>query len=1008
MSSKPSARESAKAKTSAAPAANKDFSKSPIRAPKEVLDRICGRAHYLTTQMIWLANNREKDKGDPKVGGHPAACASSLHITGALHLIAKTGFDYIANKPHAAPVDHSYNYLLKLMLNNGAHATPADPAAHFAEHGPEFLGQDLSRLSQEDMDLAMEGLRKFSQNGEPVFQSYHSAYDSDHHGFLPSGTVGIPPVNAGYLAHAYRFAKDHGYEVPDAHFWSIIGDSEFREGSLHEAIPDFAERELGNLTWIVDYNRQSLDGHRITNKEIMNGTDDKRIERTLHANGWDVIQVQHGHKRLELFKRPGGEVFKKFLEEELQDYEFQALLLVHDFAALRQGMLKTHPHLKQFLSGVNDQELFWAFRDLGGHDIIALAKAMLESKENPRKPTMIIAHTLKGWGLENAAEPGNHSSLPTQDEVDALRRAQDLSFDRGGKLDENRYFEGFDEKTEEGKYLKMRGDELYAEIKTQYALRDKNWASFQERMKTNGEIPVAMGISLKMAQYPHTQWMLGQLTAKLTRIANAPLDASKISADKTTDAKAPKALPAEELPWRVPAELFVTMAPDVGTSTNLNPAMDGHIFGAAVTQDIETQLGVKDKKLPDLVPGEENDDRFIRFEIAESNVMSCVGSYGKIREFLGIPILPLMTVYDFFIKRAHDQFFYNLYWKSSFICVGTPAGVTLSPEGAQHGWKSDFQIPNQITWEPFFCQELDWILSDAIRRHMTGDNTGRTGVVIRGVTRGAEQKAFAQNLKRQLRFKKDRSQMLHATGFEMPGAVDEATIESMSEDEMFEVVRQDVLAGAYFLVDYRGYAGYEPGDNVVNIFALGSLTTEALKASDQLLRRGIYANVIVVTSTDLMLGVQAHNDDYALLKERLQLNANLHLVPTSYTNGQGNGQGTPELVTVAGRRVPCVSVHDGEPGLMDNIGSALGVRQEALAVRKHSKCGRPNEIYAYHHLDSESIIEACGKVLSETALEQVEIAPHVLQALSQANAEAAGSSKPNWRALWPERPTDTH
>ncbi|MDX9731528.1 MAG: pyruvate dehydrogenase, partial [Bdellovibrionales bacterium] len=304
MSSKSSARESA---------TKKSVSKSPIRASQEVLDRICGRAHYLTTQMIWLANNREKDKGDPKVGGHPAACASSLHITGALHLLVKSGFDYIANKPHAAPVDHSYNYLLKLLLKNGGHsATPV-----------EFLNPDLSRFSQEEMDEAMLNLRKFSQNGEPVFQSYHSAYDSDHHGFLPSGTVGIPPVNVGYMAHAYRFSKDHGYEVPDAHFWAIIGDSEFREGSLHEAIPDFAERELGNLTWILDYNRQSLDGHRITNKEIMNGTDDKRVERTMIANGWEVIQVQHGRKRLELFKRAGGDVFQNFLENELQDYELQ-------------------------------------------------------------------------------------------------------------------------------------------------------------------------------------------------------------------------------------------------------------------------------------------------------------------------------------------------------------------------------------------------------------------------------------------------------------------------------------------------------------------------------------------------------------------------------------------------------------------------------------------------------------------------------------------------------------
>ena len=86
--------------------------------------------------MIYMANDRsDVEKGDPKVGGHPAACASSLHITGALHLLVKSGFDYIANKPHAAPVDHSYNYILDLFLN-----------------------KDLTKLSRDQCDLVMQKL----------------------------------------------------------------------------------------------------------------------------------------------------------------------------------------------------------------------------------------------------------------------------------------------------------------------------------------------------------------------------------------------------------------------------------------------------------------------------------------------------------------------------------------------------------------------------------------------------------------------------------------------------------------------------------------------------------------------------------------------------------------------------------------------------------------------------------------------------------------------------------
>lgn len=929
---------------------------------REIVEKVAKRAHYLATQMIYQANHRaDKQKGDPKIGGHVSASASALHIMGALHLIVKSGFDHIANKPHASPTDHAYNYLLDL-----------------------FLKPDLSKLSDSEKNTAMMNLRHYSKTGEPVFQSYHSALDPDNHNFLPTGTVGIPAVNAGYLALAYRYAKEHGYDVPQAHFWSLIGDSEFREGSLFEAIPDFAERQLGNLTWILDYNRQSLDGHRITNKKIMDGTDAVRVERTMRANGWEVINLQHGHLRQDLFKRAGGEAFKNFLENELEDFEFQALLLVKDMKALKKGMAKEHPSLKKFLEVVTDEELYQSLRDLGGHDILAIAEALNASKVNSNRPTFIIAHTLKGWGLKMAAAPGNHSALLQEDEMNELRAAQGIT---GDKL-----FEGFAGDTPEAKFLKQRGEELLSAIKAQHELKEKNQRYFMKRFMEHGEMPLSLDINTKLTSYPHTQWMLGQLTAKLTRIANTPLEDDQL-------AKGQKALTATEKPWKIPGELLITMAPDVGTSTNLNPAMDGKIFGVAVVQDYETDLGVKDTKLPDLVPGEEVSDRYLRFEISECNVTSCVGSFGRLRDTLGIPILPMMTVYDFFIKRALDQYFYNLYWKSSFILVGTPSGVTLSPEGAQHGWKSDFQIPNQITWEPFFCQELDWILTDAIKRHMLNNNAGRNGVLIRGVTRGAEQKDMMLYLKKQARFKNalsDGTQLCRAE-FQVANALTESDAQAWDESAILEVVRDEVLKGAYYLIDYRGYAGYVPGDNVVNIFAMGSLATEAIKASEELLSRGIYANVIVVTSPDLLIGIQGHETDYAYLKHGLGINSDLHLT------SQDEEMDAASLITVSGRRIPIVSVHDGEAGLMDNLGSIVGVKQTSLAVRKHSKCGRPEDIYHYHGIDAEAVLEACGKTLGETALEKVRVAQSILGEVA-AQPEAAT----NWRDLWPSQVGQKH
>jgi pyruvate dehydrogenase E1 component len=547
-------------------------------------------------------------------------------------------------------------------------------------------------------------------------------------------------------------------------------------------------------------------------------------------------------------------------------------------------------------------------------------------------------------------------------------------------LPKDTLFGGFDVSTKEGSYLKDRGAELLKEMKAQHAMRDENWQMYQDQFEKDGGIPESLNINFKMANHPHTQWMLGQCTAKLTRIANT-----------VGKKEGEKALTEDEKRWKLASEFLTTMAPDVGTSTNLNPAMDGKIFGAPTVEDFEKQMNVKDSKLPDLVPGQEKSDRFLRFEIAEANVMSCMGSYGRLRDTLGIPILPLMTVYDFFVKRALDQYFYNLYWKSSFILVGTPSGVSLSPEGAQHGWKSDIQIPNQITWEPAFCQELDWILSESIRLHMTGQNAGRTGVFIRGVTRGIDQKLFYGNLKKQLRFKVDQSSTLHPAGYPMDGAVDESAVESLSESEVFAHMRAEVLSGAYYLVDYRGYAGYEPGDNVVNIFSLGTMVTEALKASEELLAKGIYGNVIVVSSPDLLCGNLAHENNYELLKTSLGISGDLYLAPAM------NGHSTAgEVITLSGRRVPMVSVHDGEPGMLDNLGSIVGVKHEALAVRKHSKCGRPAEIYNYHHIDSEAIVEAAGKVLSETAMESVRLNTSLLQQVQQTSPNAPSE----WQQLW--------
>jgi pyruvate dehydrogenase E1 component len=897
-----------------------------------VVERIARRAHALAIKMIWDANHRDDvNPGDPKVGGHPASCASSLHVLAALHLVVRGPQDVLAIKPHAAPVDHALGFLMRSL-----HAVP------------------LGRRWLDDAEAAgaMGRLRRFpSRPDEPVFQSYHAESDPDGHFFLPTGSVGIPPVVSAYHALAHRFAAARGLIEAGkrAHWWSLIGDSELREGSLGEAMPDLAERELGEVTWIVDYNRQNLDGIRTPNPRGLGGSDAERIVRTFEANGWRVRDLRHGRLRRALFARPRGEALRQVLEGGFSDFAFQALLRAGDGARVREELLSRDAGLSALLRPLDDGEVQAMFADLGGHDLEGLVAALRWATEPSHAPSLILAHTVKGWGLDCAAHAGNHSALPSGEEVEALLRAVDL--------DPAAPFRHFEPGSAEGRLLAERGALVRGGAEARWAESDRRRDALAARLEAAGGLPDTLGIDLKLLPTVHTQYVWGQVAAKLIRLGQVGPEAEGLS--------------PEERRWAIAAERLVTMAPDVGTSTQLAAAMNDRVFGPETEPDWEQSYGVADRARPRLAPTEDARSRHLRFEIAEANAMCAVGAFGKLGHHLGLPLLPVMSVYDFFIKRALDQLYYDLYWRSGFVVVGTPSGVTLAPEGAQHSWKSDLQLPELVTWEPAFGVEVDWIFADTFRRLLTGELEGRHGTIVRCVTRALEQAELGRRLAAQPR------------------------LAALSPAERLERTRLDALRGGYRLVDHRGAEGYEPGENVVSIFVMGALVTEALAASDRLLGQGLYADVFVVTSADLLLGHLAEADSYAHLRGGLELDGDLRLRATAIDDRAG-------LVTLAGRRVPAVTVVDGEPGLLDNLGSVLGVRSIALGTRKPSKCGRPADTYGYLGLDAAAIVAACGRALAETAVEEVRIPARLAAELAGRALPTAAERAADAASLWPD------
>lgn len=869
-----------------------------------VLNKICDRAYFMALRMIDIANNRPNvEKGEPKVGGHPSACASSQHILAAIHLVLREPEDYFAFKPHISPMDHALNCLLH-----------------------NFRGSNNELFSEEDRKLAMQHLRHYSREGHPVFQSYHAESDPDGFRYFPSGSVGIPPVNALYTSLGYQFAKDHKFEInEDPTFWCVMGDSEFREGSLHEAMPDAGERQLGNLVWIVDYNRQNLDGTRVLNEKALGGSDADRIVKLAEANGWEGIKLKHGKLREKAFKKPGGEELKRVLDEEFTDFEYQAVLAANQPTLTRKVLGEKSTKLKNWLKDYTDEQVQELFNNLGGHDLESLVEVLSAAKKDRTRPTLIVVYTIKGYGLSFQALSGNHSAMPEEQELKTLAEKFGASFDNP--------FADFPDDSEEEAFLAERRQKLLAgidQILGEVSERKEKWLAEASTI----EWPVDFDISaLKFNSVAHTQWMWGQIAAKLDRLARGDRGTKNDNLDKG---------------WGQVARFFLTMAPDVGSSTNTSPNMNGKLYGDVGQKDFEAEYGAKDEKAPDVMPHADARTGHIRFEIAEGNCMSAAGSIGKFFHYTGIPFFPAMTIYDFFIKRAHDQFYYNLYWHSSFATIGTPSGITLAPEGAQHSWKSDFQIPNCVTWEPAFAKELEWILADGLRRHFTKDDKNRESLLIRCVTKGLVQKEFSERLKKHKRFA------------------------GQSEAEIMESIRQDTLKGAYALIDYRGYEDYTPGDNVIHIFAMGALVAEAINASDQLFDKGIYANVFVVTSPDLLLSNFADLDNYNHLKNGLGISGDLFLAPGSEISSQA------AYMALQGGRTPIISVHDGEPGILDNIGSVVGTKQKCLAVRKTSKSGTTADIFHLHHLDAEGIVAGAYEILEEACKESFQISKDLI------------------------------
>ncbi len=194
--------------------------------------------------------------------------------------------------------------------------------------------------------------------------------------------------------------------------YSLVGDAELDEGAVWEAAIDPMITELGEIVWIVNLNRQSLD-------RVVPIIGTPRLQGMFAAAGWQVLTVKYGRLLEELMGRPGGSALRARIDT-MANPEYQRLLRCTP-AQLRDRLPGAGPDtgaIRQLLAGVSDEQVHAAVRNLGGHDLAALGHAF--GMIDDTRPTVIFAYTVKGYGLPMEGHPQNHSALLTADQLAEL------------------------------------------------------------------------------------------------------------------------------------------------------------------------------------------------------------------------------------------------------------------------------------------------------------------------------------------------------------------------------------------------------------------------------------------------------------------------------------------------------------------------------------------------------------------------------------------------------------
>ena len=582
-----------------------------------------------------------KANSNTNVGGHIASFASSA----TLYEVAQNHF--FRGRTEDFPGDQVYFQ---------GHAAPGMYARAYLE------GRlDESHLQNFRQELAPGG----------GLSSYPHPYLMPEFWQFPTVSMGLGPIMSLYQARFNRYLAARGLTnwKTEPKVWAFLGDGESDEPESLGAITLAARENLDNIIWVVNCNLQRLDGPVRGNGKII-----QELEGLFRGAGWNVIKVIWGTEWDDIIKRDKSGLLLKRMEECV-DGDYQKYI-VEPGSYTRNHFFGKYPQLLELVNHLSDEQISKLLR--GGHDVRKMYAAYKAASEHKGQPTVVLAKTVKGYGLGEAGEGKNISHQQKKMNEKELREFR-------GRFD----IPISDDLIAEMPFFRPSPDS----VETKYLL---------ERRKALG----------------------GFVPARVVR--PVPLDVPKLD----YFAEFAKGSTSEASTTMAFVRLITLLLRHKTVGKNVVPIIpdEARTFGMdALFKDIgiyspKGQLYEPVDKKSLLYYLEKKDGQILEEGISEAGAMSSFIAAGTSYASHGVPMIPFYTYYSMFgPQRVGDLFWLAGDIRAKGFLLGATSGRTsLNGEGLQHQDGHSLlhasTIPTCLPYDPAFGYELAVIIADGMRR----------------------------------------------------------------------------------------------------------------------------------------------------------------------------------------------------------------------------------------------------------------------------------------------------